>query len=302
MAAATIGVPEDIGGVGGDLTGAVTVLREVARHPTPVPVAEVMLAGQVAAATGLPFPGERARAVLGPFAAREEPAGWTVGGNATAVPWAAGSGTLLVVAEPEAGDPVAGAVPTAEAAVRNATNLAGEPRDQVTIPAGTPLRDARRIPPDAVERLRLHAALTRAAQLTGALEAVLAMTVAYAGQRRQFGRPLTRFQAVRHLLALMAAEVTAATTAVRAAARHPDPVDVMTAKIEASRAATGTARIAHQVHGAIGTTEEYPLHHLTARLWSWRDEYGGEDHWATRLAARLATGGGLWQALSGRRE
>jgi acyl-CoA dehydrogenase len=60
------------------------------------------------------------------------------------------------------------------------------------------------------------------------------------------------------------------------------------------------ARLAHQVHGAIGFTQEYRLHHLTRRCWSWRDEAGGEATWSRFLGAGLLADGpdGLWPALT----
>jgi acyl-CoA dehydrogenase len=60
------------------------------------------------------------------------------------------------------------------------------------------------------------------------------------------------------------------------------------------------ARLAHQVHGAIGFTQEHKLHHLTRRLWSWRDEAGTELHWSRVLGAGLLADGpdALWPALT----
>jgi alkylation response protein AidB-like acyl-CoA dehydrogenase len=61
------------------------------------------------------------------------------------------------------------------------------------------------------------------------------------------------------------------------------------------------AEIAHQVHGAIGFTHEHRLHHLTRRLWSWRDEFGVESEWSGELGRLAASrgGGGLWPLLTG---
>ena len=60
------------------------------------------------------------------------------------------------------------------------------------------------------------------------------------------------------------------------------------------------AAIAHQVHGAIGFTQEHSLHHLTRRLWSWRDEFGNDAEWSRRLghAAIAAGADGLWPMIT----
>ena len=87
---------------------------------------------------------------------------------------------------------------------------------------------------------------------------------------------------------------------------------VLAAKAQASHCAGIVAAIAHQLHGAIGTTEEHRLRLTTTRLWSWRDEDGPEAECFAELgAAALAAatgaaigagagGGGLWPWLSGR--
>jgi acyl-CoA dehydrogenase len=156
------------------------------------------------------------------------------------------------------------------------------------------------------ERLRARYALARAVQLTAALEQVLAWTVQYAGERQQFGRPLGRFQAIQMELAQMAGEVTAVTALTDAAVQalergSPDVVlAAAAAKVRAGAAVEVVARLAHQVHGAIGFTQEHKLHHLTRRLWSWRDEAGSELHWSRVLGAGLLSDGGdgLWPALT----
>ena len=48
---------------------------------------------------------------------------------------------------------------------------------------------------------------------------------------------------------------------------------------------------AHQAHGAIGMTKEYPLHYLTRRLWAWRTEGGGHHRWADLLGHTLVEAG-----------
>ena len=142
-------------------------------------------------------------------------------------------------------------------------------------------------------------ALARAAQLRGAMEQVLAMSLRYAQERTQFGRPLARFQAIQHHLAEMAGEAAASGAAVDAAACAGTPFAFAAAKARASQAAGTVARLAHQVHGAIGYTAEHALHHWTTRLWAWRDECGNEAHWWQALGTHAARGGGaaLWPTI-----
>ena len=75
---------------------------------------------------------------------------------------------------------------------------------------------------------------------------------------------------------------------------------VAVAKSRIGEAAGRGAEIAHQVHGAMGFTREHNLHYSTRRLWSWRDEFGNESYWQTRLGRAVAASGAdaLWPMLS----
>ncbi len=144
------------------------------------------------------------------------------------------------------------------------------------------------------ETLWQFAALARAAQMRGALEHMLALTVEYANTRVQFGKPLGKQQAVQHQLALMAEEVAAAGVAVDfAAARFGSASSaarkeaVAVAKLRAGEATGKAAEIAHQIHGAIGFTQEYQLQRYSRRAWAWRDECGNEDEWALWLGRQV---------------
>jgi acyl-CoA dehydrogenase len=148
-------------------------------------------------------------------------------------------------------------------------NYAGEPFD--------------RISPPGLDRMLLEGALIRSVQMAGAMDTILAMTVAYAQDRQQFGVPLVRFQAIQHYLALLAEEVTAAGAAADRAVESPTEVNVAAAKVRCGEAAGVSAALAHQIHGAIGFTKEHRLQQFTRRLWAWRDEFGTEAEWAIRL-------------------
>ena len=148
-----------------------------------------------------------------------------------------------------------------------------------------------------------RAALLRAAQIAGACRRVLALTLAYTGERVQFGRAIGQFQAVQHQLAQLAEETAAVRVAVQAAASTGDgPWSVAAmaaAKLRAGEAAGLCVRIAHQLHGAMGVTAEHPLHQSTRRMLAWRDEHGAEAYWARELVQALRDAGatGAWQAI-----
>jgi acyl-CoA dehydrogenase len=167
--------------------------------------------------------------------------------------------------------------------VERRSNFAGEPRDMLVFDRAEP-EDARPAACDLDER----GALTRAALMAGALVAMARLTVAYAGERHQFGRPIAAFQAVQQHLVGIAQEASLVGAAAEGAALVPGSFEIAAAKALASRAVLSATRAAHQVHGAIGMTQEYRLHHFSRRLWAWRNEYGDEQHWAARLGSAVA--------------
>ena len=136
------------------------------------------------------------------------------------------------------------------------------------------------------------------------LEQVLELGIAYAQEREQFGRPIARFQAVQHMLAMVAAEVAAAgrasDAAVAAIGSDRFAFEVAAAKSRVGEAVGLVAEAVHQVHGAMGFTYEHPLHHFTRRLWAWRDEFGSEAHWQALLGRRLCALGAdrVWDFLA----
>lgn len=185
-------------------------------------------------------------------------------------------------------------------------NHAGEARD--TLVGAEPAEPQASIAVPPAVMLAVMSTL-RTVQLAGAIDAIAVMCLRYCNEREQFGRSLGKFQAIQHQLAVLATHSCAATVAAdMAVAAFEDIVTqpevflltAAAAKLRAAEAATAAAAIAHQVHGAIGFSEEYPLHLLTRRLWSWRDEDGSEAHWAAHLAgwAQSQPERGLWPALT----
>ncbi|RIV75579.1 acyl-CoA dehydrogenase family protein [Pelagerythrobacter aerophilus] len=150
------------------------------------------------------------------------------------------------------------------------------------------------------------AALARAMQMAGALDMILGMTISHVQERSQFGRPLAKFQAVQHSLAILASEVAAGQAAAEhAVARLAQGGSSATLAIGIARARIGeasskAAAIAHQLHGAIGYAREHRLHLYTTSLWRWRDEYGTQAWWTRQVGRQVLAAGpdALWPMVT----
>ena len=132
---------------------------------------------------------------------------------------------------------------------------------------------------------------------------VLGESVQFANDRVQFGRPIGKFQAIQHQLAVLASETAAARAASSAACIAADSrqavFEIAVAKARSGEAAGIGSKIAHATHGAIGFTYEHALHFTTRRLWSWRAEFGAETVWRDRLGRSALDRGAenLWTDL-----
>jgi acyl-CoA dehydrogenase len=267
------------------LADALALLRVAGEHAAPVPLAEAALAGWL---VDEPVPGRVSVAPAGDLRLEDG----RLSGSAVGVPWGHAVERIVAVVGGQAV-----VVPVAAAArVERRTNVAGEPRDTLLFDRAEP-EDAR----PAVCDLRERGALTRAALMAGALVAMARLTVTYAGERRQFGRPIAAFQAVQQHLVGIAEEASLVGAAAEGAGLIPGSFEIAAAKAVASRAVLTATHAAHQVHGAIGMTQEYRLHHFSRRLWAWRSEYGDEQHWAARLGSALAASqaDNLYPAITG---
>jgi acyl-CoA dehydrogenase len=280
------------------LPDACTIFRAAGRHAAPIPLVETALARWVLFRAGLDAPA--GSLTIAPVEWHDQvliDREGRVSASLSNVAWGR-SARLLVI-----GQKKIALVEQGEA--EPGRSLAGEPRDRIGL-RSAPARVAdlpAQIDRELVFRL---GALGRAAQMAGAMEAVLALAVEYAGTRVQFGRPLAKFQVIQHQLAILGEHLAAAGVAVEAAAeevarRGDAGLAIAAAKIRAGEAAGKVAEIVHQVHGAIGYTHEHRLHHLTRRLWAWRDEFGTESDWALGLGKRIGEAGGeaLWPMIVG---
>lgn len=292
MGFASLLLPEDAGGVGGSLSDAFAVIKVAGHHALPLPLAEAMVAQMICAQAGVdPLQG------LATLADRHEGEirDGKFSGRLLSVPW--GCDARRVVASLEGRDFVI-SVSDASETLRGA-NPAGEPRDTLVFDAATA------VPAGGMSSFHLGA-LMRTAQIAGALDAALELSIAYANDRVQFGRSIGKFQAIQHNLAMFAEEAAAVTSAGEAAARAGDcgeaEFEIAAAKCRANKAASFGRRTAHAVHGAIGFTLEHPLNHLTRRLVGWRSEFGSQNFWSEWLGRRAVTMSkdGLWSRLTAR--
>jgi alkylation response protein AidB-like acyl-CoA dehydrogenase len=181
--------------------------------------------------------------------------------------------------------------------VRVTLQAANDPSQKlatVDFEAGSARRIASGTSADRLELAALdRGALVSAAQQLGVCERLIAMSVEYTGQRKQFGVPIGSFQAVKHQIANLEVALEYARSHVERAAHSiaravpTRSVDVSMAKISAGEAALAAARVSLQVHGALGYTWEQDLHVWMRRAWSLDLAWGSTAWHRRRLAAAL---------------
>ncbi len=179
------------------------------------------------------------------------------------------------------------------------TNAAGADRVAADAAAERVAADtaAVRVAADAAAvRCALH--LLEAAQLLGLASGAGELSVKYAGEREQFGRPIGSFQAVKHLAAdqlvrteLARAAVYAAAVTWDSAAEGPPSSEVtravVGAKLLAAEAALNNAKAAVQIHGGMGYTWEVDAHLLLKRAYVLSESLGGREALVEAVAATL---------------
>jgi len=297
-----VGVDEAAGGSGGSLVDAIGVLRLVGRHTVPLPVAETgLLGGWLAAAAGIALPDGPLTVVPQRPQDTLRLDGDRLDGVAHRVPWASRADLILALLD---GSIVAVGPDAAGVTIDTVRNLAGEPRETVRFSA-TPIAHRAAAPVGVDDAaLRRRGALCRSAQIAGACERIAELTVEYAGQRSQFGQKINRFQAVAAHLVRLTSESTvinmALDAATFAAADGDAAFEVASLKSLAGESGSEVIARAHQVHGAIGMTREFVLHHLSRRVMAYREEFGSTSWWRGELGRMIAASGAdaLWPAIS----
>lgn len=239
VGAAALVVPEELGGAGGELADAATVLQELGRALVPSPLLGTTLAELALLAA--PEPDTEALEALAEgrcIGALVLDADYVVNGDVADVVVGVADGQLSRWTRFDA-QPVVTMDPT-----RRLARL--HPEQTQPLGADPGLADA--------------AAILLAAEQIGAAEHCLQLTVDYAKDRVQFGRPIGSFQALKHRMADLYVTVATAKAVVAEACGAPTPTGAARARLAATEALTTVAGEAIQLHGGIAITWEHDMH------------------------------------------
>lgn len=239
VGAAALVVPEGLGGAGGELADAATVSHELGRALVPSPLLGTTLAELALLAA--PEPDAETLAAL-----------------------AEGQSIGALVLDPDYvvnGDIADVVVAAADGELSRWTQFTAQP-----VTTMDPTRRLARVQPEAHKAIGPDpgiadtAAILLAAEQIGAAERCLELTVEYAKNRVQFGRPIGSFQALKHRMADLYVAVAAARSVVADACDDPSPVNAATARLAASEALCDVAAEGIQLHGGIAITWEHDMH------------------------------------------
>lgn len=140
---------------------------------------------------------------------------------------------------------------------------------------GLPSADAMQAHDISPDRLLTQWRIALAAEASGLLAAALSSVTTYVSERKQFGRPLATFQALRHRLSEAQVLTNASYWLTMRAAATGDAGDAALAAMQAQECAKRVAYDYHQFLGGMGMTLEHPLHLWTYRLKALSSELGG---------------------------
>jgi alkylation response protein AidB-like acyl-CoA dehydrogenase len=285
-----LALPEDEGGLGLGMVELALVLEEVGAHVSPAPVLQQALVLGALSGTGSPW--------------SPRLLGGEVVGCAAWPPVTAAGGRLSGRPAPVLYAPSADVAVVPADDGLYAVDLRGrrpprEPAMDLTREVGwIELQEApaeRVGGPEAVAAYLDRGATAYAAELLGASVAMLDMTVQYAKDRVQFGRPIGSFQAVKHRCADMLVDVEGMRSTVYHAAwclsaGHPEAsIAASTAKVWCSDAARRVMASGLQVHGGIGFTWEHDVHLFLKRAHLDSLAFGDAREHRARLSRLLRT-------------
>ena len=298
-----VAVPEERGGLGLGTVELAVLLEQTGAHVTPTPFLQealVLDALVAAAARGVEdagwldpvLRGDTVAAVAWqPVEARRDGARWLLSGRTGPALYAPTADVLVAPGREADGTEHLFVVRIAPG------SIAREPAMDQTRPLGWVELEATAAlhlgGPEAAESFRDLGALGHAAELLGAAARVLDLTVAYAKERVQFGRPIGSFQAVKHRCADMLVDVEGMRSAVYHAAwcvgagDRDRSIAASTAKTWCSDAGRRVMASGLQVHGGIGFTWEHDLHLYLKRAQLDEVTFGDATYHRARLARLL---------------
>jgi alkylation response protein AidB-like acyl-CoA dehydrogenase len=140
-----------------------------------------------------------------------------------------------------------------------------------------------------IESVNFHGAVLSAAQLIGLSQRMVDMSVDYAQDRHQFGKPIGSFQAVKHQLANVYTQIEFTRPIMHLAAIKGGAA-VHNAKVAAIDTAMLAAETAIQVHGGMGYTFEVDLHLFMKRAWALCGEWGDRNYHMKKLEDYVLNG------------
>ena len=263
-----IGIDDERGGVGGSLADVAAAVRHAAFHAAPRPLIENQLGLHLMTSAGLdPVDGPVVVAGLGPDAVPSVIDG-RMTGDLGPVAWAADAAVVAVLTRDASGRDVVALVDPSGAELIASRDITDLPSPRVRLdrtPVEVAVLDA-----DVVQDVRRRAEVLRCAAMSGLLDRLYRITSEYVATRHQFGKPIGAFQSVQiHVVTLAQAAAMSAVCVDRAvsavAAGDGDLESAATAAVIDEYAALAVAA-AHQAHGAIGMTREYPLQQVTRRI------------------------------------
>lgn len=295
-----LGLPfaEDVGGFGASAVEVSLAARELGQAGVNTAYADVLLgasllatarddllksviAGNVLVLPALVEPMRAFGAVPGGARATQAGDGWIVDGLKGSIPFGESATHLLISAQADDG--------TVLLLVEDPDVRDGVLRCEGT--SGRLLLRGAQADQALTEALAL-ASVALTGQALGAMEAAMRMTTDYLKTRKQFGVPLSTFQALTHRAADMYVSLELARSssmylAMSVAEGDTDPAVVSRCRVVLSRTGRHIGQEAIQLHGGIGMTAEYAVGHLTAMLTAIEHTYGDSTHHVGALAAHV---------------
>ena len=301
--------PEDFGGAGAGLLTLAVTLEEMGRAATPGPFLPTVTAGAFLAEAGgqanadvvlgIVDGSTTAAAAVDPGTLAAEPVsgGYTLTGEVEPVIGAALADWLVLTARRRDGSQIQALVPAADLDVKPLISLDRTRRAAKVAASGVQVpRD--RVIVDSTDILDRIAVLLASAEAVGIADWCTRTAAEYAKVRVQFGKPIGRFQGVKHRCAAMVARMEQARSAVWDAAfvagsgiaAQDAEVPIAIAAALALDAAVECAKDCIQVLGGIGFTWEHDAHVYLRRALTLRQVHGPTSRWRARVADLTAAG------------